>query len=131
MAYYWKIIGFVMVAVILWLVLDKREKDLAILLNLAVCCALAAAAMAYLQPVLEWIRQLCAIGNLEEEMLRTLLKAVGAGTAAEITGMICLDAGNSSLSGVVRLVGSCAVLYISIPAMQTLMNLIWEILGVL
>lgn len=120
-----------MVAVILWLVLDKREKDLAIILNLAVCCALACAGITYLQPVLEWIRQLSAIGNLEEEMLKILLKAVGAGTAAEITGMICSDAGNNSLSGVVRLLGSCTVLYLSIPVMQTLMNLIREILGVL
>ena len=131
MAYYWKIIGFAMVAVILWMVLDKREKDLAIMLNLAVCCGLAGAAMTYLQPVLEWIRQLCAIGNLNEEMMNTLLKAVGAGIAAEITGMICSDAGNNALSGVVRMAGSCAVLYLSIPVMQTLMNLMREILGVL
>jgi hypothetical protein len=53
------------------------------------------------------------------------------GTVAEITAMLCMDAGNSSLSATVRLFGSCAVLYISMPLMQTLMKLIQEILGVL
>lgn len=120
-----------MIAVILWLLLEKREKDLALLLNIAVCCGLSAGAMFYLQPVIEWIWELSAMGNLTQDMLRTLLRAVGIGTVAEMTAMICMDAGNSSLAASVRLCGSCAVLYISIPLMQTLMSLIQDILGVL
>lgn len=131
MAYYWKLTAFVLIAVVLWLLLDKREKDLALLLNMAACCVMACGAMVYLQPVMEWIWELCDIGNLTRDMLTALLRAVGMGTVAEITAMLCTDAGNNSLSATVRLFGSCAVLYISIPLMQTLMKLIQEILGVL
>lgn len=131
MHYFWKAIGLVLVAIILWLVLDKREKDYSALLTLAVCCAIAGAVAAYLQPVVEFVWQLMDMGKLHDALLGILLKVVGVGFVAELTGMVCTDAGNSAMAGMVRLLGSAAMLYLSIPLMQTLMDLIQEILGVL
>lgn len=131
MAYYWKLTAFVLIAVVLWLLLDKREKDLALLLNMAACCILAVGAMVYLEPIIAWIWKLCDTGNLAQDMLKTLLRAVGMGMVSDLTAMLCGDAGNHSLACAVRLFGNCGVLYISIPMMETLINLIQEILGVL
>lgn len=131
MEYFWKTIGLVLIGIVLWLVLQKQEKDYAIMLSLAVCCGIAWAVAAFLQPIVEFLSQLVEMGKIEENLLGTLFKAVGIGFTAELTGKVCIDAGNSAMAGMVRMLGSAAILYISIPLMETLMNLIQDILGVL
>ena len=131
MAYFWKTLALILIGIILWLVLEKQEKDTATLLSLAVCCGVMAAAAIYLQPVLDFLRRLEALGELERETLGTLLKVVGIGVASEMTAMICTDAGNSSMAGMVRFLSCTATLYVSLPIMETLMNLLQDILGVL
>lgn len=131
MEYFWKTIGLVLIGIVLWLVLQKQEKDYAIMLSLAVCCGIAWAGAAFLQPIVEFLSQLVEMGKIEENLLGTLFKAVGIGFTAELTGKVCTDAGNSAMAGMVRTLGAAAILYISIPLMETLMNLIQDILGVL
>lgn len=128
---FWKTVALVLVAVILWLVVEKREKDISVLLTLAVCCAAAAAAASYLEPVLALLWQLENMGQLEDGLLKLLLKAVGIGFVAETAGMICTDAGNGSMGNMVRFLGSAAILFVSIPILNALMNLIQEILGII
>lgn len=131
MAFFWKTLGLILIALILWLAVDKREKDMASLLTLAACCAAGVAAAAYLEPVMDFLRQLENIGALETDTLKILLKAVGIGFVCEITGMVCADAGNSAMAGMIRFLSNAAILYISLPVLQTLMKLIQDILGVL
>ena len=86
-------------------------------------------AFSYLEPVLDFLRELEAIGDLQADMLGILLKAVGIGIVAEIAGMICCDAGNASLGKTVQLLGSAVILYLSIPVFSALLELIQTILG--
>lgn len=128
---YWKTIALVLMAVLLWLVLDRQEKDMGLLLTLAACCAVGTAAIHYLTPIWDLIWQLNALGNLQEGILKTLLKAVGIGFVSETAGTVCKDAGNGSMASMVRFFGSAVILYVSIPLFQRMMTLIQEILGVL
>lgn len=130
MEQFWKIIALTLLGVILWLVVNARSKDISVLLTLAVCCAVAAAAIQYLRPVLDFLGQLVSAGQLEQGLLAIVLKAVGVGLITEITGMICADAGNASMGGMVRFFGSAVILSVSVPVFQTLLDLLGEILGV-
>lgn len=126
-----KLLCLVLIGLILWLVLDKREKDISGLLTLAVCCAVAAGAAVFLQPVLELIWQLEAMGQLQEGLLGILLKAVGIHFLSEVVATVCTDAGNGSMGSITRFLGSCVMLYTAIPVFSALLELIREILGVL
>lgn len=129
MGLFWKAAGAVLIAVVLGLSLGKQEKDFAVLLTLAVCCMVMAIAVSYLEPVLDFLRELEALGDLQGDMLGVLLKAVGIGLVAEIAGMVCTDAGNGSLGKQLQMLGSAAILYLSIPIFSALLSLIQEILG--
>lgn len=129
MALFWKATAGVLLAVVLGLTLGKQEKDLSILLTMAVCCMAAMIAISYLEPVLDFLRELEALGDLQGDMLGILLKAVGIGLVAEIAGMVCNDAGNSSLGKTIQMLGSAVILYLSIPIFSALLTLIREILG--
>ncbi len=131
MELFWKGAAAVLLAVILGLALGRQEKDIAALLTIAVCCMVAALAVAYLEPVLDLLWELEAVGALQEGLLSILLKAVGIALTAEIAGTVCADAGNASLGKVLHLLSAAAILYLSIPIFQALLALIQEILGTL
>lgn len=119
----------VLITVILSLALMKREKDIGMLLTIAGCCMVVVAAVTYLQPVIDFFRELQRLGQLDSGLLGILLKAVGIGLLAEITGLICADAGNAALGKALQVLASAVVLWLSIPLLQSLMELVQEILG--
>lgn len=126
---FWKAAAAVLLAVILVPAVAKTEKDISVLLTMAVCCLVAAAAFSYLEPVLDLLWELKALGDLSGEMLGILMKAVGIGLVAEIAGMICADASNGSLGKTLQILASAAILYLSIPLFQAFLTLVQEILG--
>lgn len=128
MAVLWKGIGVALVTMLLGLALGK-QRDFAPLLTAAACTMLAAGAIHYLEPVVDFLRQLEQLGQLRSDMLGILLKAVGIGLVVQVSGMVCTDAGNGSLAKQLELLGSAAILYLSLPVFSGLLGLIQEILG--
>jgi len=129
MELFWKGIGAVLMTVVLGLALSKNGKETGLLLSLAVCCMVACAAMAYLQPVIDFLRQLQNLGQLDNGMLGILLKAVGIALIGEIAALICADAGNAALGKTLQLLTSSVILWLSLPLMTQLLELIQEMLG--
>lgn len=119
----------VMVAVVMWLVLSKQSKEYALILSIGVCCLVLLVMFRFLEPVLDLLSQLQTLGNLQPEWLSTMLKAVGIGLVVEIGMLICTDAGNAALGKTLQILGTIAVLWLSIPLMNSLIQLLEQILG--
>ena len=119
----------IIIAVIMCLTLAKQGKDLSLLLTVVVCCVVATAAVAYLQPVIDFLRRLQTIGELDPDMFEVLLKATGIGLLAEIMNLICTDAGNASLGKALQILATAVILWMSIPMLNALIELIDNILG--
>ena len=119
----------VLVAVVLWIILSRQGKEYALVLSIGACCLIILVAFRFLEPVLDLLRQLQALGNLQPEWLSIMLKAVGIGLVVEIGSLICADAGNGALSKTMQILGSVAILWLSIPLMNSLIQLIQQILG--
>ena len=131
MSVFLKATACVLVCVVLCLTLSKQTKDLSTLLALAVCCIVMTAAVTYLEPVVSFFGKLQTIGDLDRDMLRILLKAVGMGFLAEIAALICTDAGNAALGKALKLLASAVILWISLPLFDSLIELVDEILVML
>lgn len=131
MGMFWKAIAGALISVILCLVVSKQQKDLGLILNMAVCCMVCLLGVTYLEPVLEFLRELEALGGMQKDMLGILLKAVGISLTAEISGMICADSGNASLGKTIHMLASAVILYLSLPIMRTMLELVQKILGTL
>ena len=124
-----KVIAGVLIALILGIVLEKPGKDLALLLTLTACAMVLIAAVNYLQPVMDFVQRLQVIGKLDSEILESLTKVVGIGLIAEITGLICTDAGNGALGKTLQVLAAVVILWLSIPILNQLLSLIETILG--
>ena len=120
-----------LISLIMYLILAKHGKDMSVIISVAVCCMLATALMQYIEPVIVLINRMQRISNLDSQMLQTILRAVGIGLLAEITSLICADAGNAALGKSLQLLSCGVVLWLSIPLLTELMDLIEEILMVI
>ncbi len=118
-----------LLGVVLSLALSKQSGETSLLLTVAVCCMVTAMALHYLKPMLDLIRQLETIGQLNDGMLEILLKAAGIGIVTEIAAMICSDVGKGAMGKSLQLLGTATILWLSLPLLTQLLELLQEILG--
>lgn len=129
MELYFKGAAGILLAAVLGLALQKQEKDLSAVLTAAVIAMAAVLMMRLLEPVTELLRQLEQVGNLRSDALELLLKAAGIGLTAEVAGLVCADAGNAALAKMLRLLGTAAILCLSVPMFTALLECITEMVG--
>ena len=116
------------IAAILGIILQRQGKEYAFVLVLAVSAMGACLTLSYIKPVISFLNELRAIGNLDSDVLKILFKAVGIGMVAEISSTVCADSGNSSLGKMLQFLSSAVILWLSLPILERVMDLIVELL---
>lgn len=129
MALFLKAVAAALITVILMLVLGKQGIEVARILSITVCCMVLAVAVEFWTPVANLLDTLETAGNLDSDMVISLLKVAGIGVLTEITALICSDAGTASLGKALQFLGSAVILWLCIPMFHSLLTLIQDILG--
>lgn len=129
MAVFLQVAGGVLLTAVLCLTLSKQNKDISVVLGIGVSCMVLTVMAVYLEPVLDFVRQLQQLGELDGDLLEIPLKAVGIGLVAEIAGLICSDSGNSALGKALQILAASVVLWLSLPLMRSLLELIQSMMG--
>lgn len=123
--------ALVLLTVILILSLRRHNGEMAVLLSLCGCCLVAMVAVGFLAPILEFVRKLRQSTALNNEMLHILLKITGVALTAEIAGTVCSDSGNGALAKTLQMLATAVILYLSLPMMDALLELVEGILTTL
>lgn len=118
----------ILLSVLVSIVLSKQGKDFAVVLSIAVCSMAVAVLVVYLEPVIAFIGQLQITAGLDPEMVKILLKASGVAVLAEIAALICSDSGNGAMAKMIQLLATAVILYLALPFMQELLNMVQKIL---
>ena len=118
----------VLITLVLYITIDKKAKDIAVVIGVAACIMIAIATVTYIQPVFSFFNQLQSIGKLDPESMSILLRCVGIGILAEIISLICTDAGNAALGKMTQFAAGLVVLWLSLPLFKKLIELIEGIL---
>ncbi len=126
---FFRAVAGILVAVLLILTLGKQGKETALLLSILVCSMAGLLVLGFLQPVLAFVKKLQLTAQLDGEMLQTLLKVTGIALISELAALICSDAGSSALGKVLQYLGGAAVLWLSIPMLTGLLELVESLLG--
>ena len=124
-----KVTAGVLIALVLYIILEKQGKDLSAMLTIGVCCMVMAACVVFWEPVIGLFRHLQCVARLDEDMVEILLKSVGIGLLGEITALICADGGNAAMGKSVQLLASAVILWISVPLFTALIELVESVLG--
>lgn len=126
---FWKTVGAALLSAILTLVLERQNRDYSLLVTVAASAMISIAAAKLLEPVLDFLGQLEALGELSSDLLLSLIKVFGIGMTGEIAASVCNDAGNTSLGKGLRFLANAAILYLSVPVFSSLTDLFLQILG--
>ena len=129
MAEYIKWAAVVLIGLILSLVIGRQSRDMSLLLTLAVCVLVSIAALTFLEPVMELLRQLRRLGHLSGEAISILLKTAGIGLLSELASLICADAGEGAMGRALQILSNAAILWLSLPLFQQILTMIEGVLA--
>jgi len=119
----------VLVASVVGLALHHQGKEFSLLLTIVVCAMVLLLAATFLKPVLSFLQELQALGQLDSELVKILMKITGICLISEIAGLVCTDAGSPSMGKALQILGTALILWLAIPVFQALLELIQTILG--
>lgn len=125
---YFKTVAGALIAMLLCLMLAKQGKDFGLLLGILACCMIAVAAARFLGPVVEFFGELEAMIPLESSLLQIMMKVTGIGMIGELAAMICADSGSSTLGKALQILTSVLILWLSLPLLRSLLELVSGIL---
>lgn len=128
MTIFFQIIAGVLIALVLGTAVGKQGKDIALLLSMSVCCMVLAVAVGFMEPVVDFLERLRNMTDMDEGVSSAVIKSVGIALVAEIAAVLCADSGNGSMGKTVQLLGSAVILWLSLPVMEELLDLIQRVL---
>jgi len=129
MELFWKSVASVLISVILVLVLGKQERDIAMLLAIAVCCMVGICLMRFLEPLVDFLYSLQNLAYVDGSLLKSLFKLIGISLVCEIAATVCADAGYASFGKSLQMLGAAVILYLSIPILQMFIALVQDVMG--
>ena len=109
------------------LLLKNRSLELGLPLSLAVCCGIFALAFGLLKPVLELVDSARRLSGLPDALFYPVVKSVGIGVCAKLGSEICRDSGQGAVAGAVETAGAVCALYVALPLMETLLDMLEEL----
>lgn len=129
MDHIFKICALVLIVCIISLVIEKKEKDMALVLTICTCSCVFLVCVSFLRPVMDFIHSLEAISAIDSQALKIVIKVVGISALAEISSLICQDAGHSALGKAVQLSATIWILWASLPLFTKLIEIVTKIMG--
>ena len=131
MEHYFQAVAAVLLASILVLILKTSSKGVGEILSILVCVMVVAMAISYLQPLKSFVQTMKNLTALDEEMIATIIKAVGISITAEITSLICEDSGCHAMGRSIQILASAIIVGLMIPMLTQLLKLIEGVVSAL
>ena len=129
MSSFFQVTGGVLISVVLGLALSKYGKDFSVVLILLVSCMVLAVMAAYLKPIIDFVGELLRLSEIQNDLMQPVLKATAIGVVAELASLICADSGNAALGKSIQLLAIAVILWISLPLLRSLLELMQRMLG--
>lgn len=122
-----KIIGVVLLALILIIVLEKTNKEYAIMVTIISSIIILGLIIIKLDDVVSVLNNLAENAGINKEYLKVLLKVTGISYVVELAKNICVDAGSSSLATKVELLGKVSIVTLTIPIITSVIGVVINI----
>ena len=116
--------SFVIVSAILCKTIENDARDIKLLLVICVSAAVFLKAVSSLGGIIAEIRSLFEQGEIDPQYVRILLKGLGICYVTDLTCSLCRDSGENTLAEQTLLAGKTALLVISLPMLEALVEIV-------
>lgn len=123
------VVAFCICGCILALTLRQYQRPQAVLLGLAVCCAVMAGAMPAVQEIVETASYFFTQSGLEASYFAVLCKAIGITYLTQLGVDFCRDCGENAICTAVELCGRLCLVTLSLPLFAALSQTVLEVIG--
>ena len=113
---------------VLSLMLRKSVPEIGLILAIAATLLIVIVGMQAVGTILGFARVLQAAANLSPALLMPVFQTVGIGILTKLSADVCRDAGQGAIAGAVELAGTIAAIYIALPLMQIVFEMIGGLL---
>lgn len=122
-------ISLALVTAVIAITLGKYSGSLSLVLVLCAGTMIAILGLSYLKPVMDLLSRLQSLSGVDSAVLKVLIKAAGVAVITEIAQLICADAGNASLGKSIQILGAAVMLYLSVPLVERLLDLMENVMS--
>lgn len=124
-----KVLAVAMIAATLCILLRQTKPEMAMMVSLAAAAVVLLMVLGQLDPVFALMRQLGDLAGVTGDTLTTVLKVLGIAYLGQWGSQMCVDAGESALSGKVELAAKTAMALSVLPVMGSLVGMIVQMMG--
>lgn len=115
-------------AALLALQFKNLKSEYGIYITLAACLIIFFYSVGRLTSILGMIENIVDITTINSEYIMAIIKIVGITYISEFASDICRDCGYSAISNQLHIFGKLTVLALSAPILESLINMVGEIL---
>ena len=124
-----KVFGITMLALIVLTLIRKSNSDIGMILRAVCGVVLATVSISLIRPVIDFIEEIGALGNIGGECVEVLLRVLGISVLSHIASGVCRDCGETSLASYVDMAAKAEILIISIPLMKSVLDIATDLLN--
>jgi len=115
------------VGAVLTLIIKRTNPEISTVLTLAVCTVILGLSLKLYSSVSE-VLELVDLGeSFSSAYTAPVLKCVGIGITARLGSDLCKDSGQEALASSVEICGAVCALYVSLPLIKTMLQMIGEL----
>ena len=123
-----RIVGIGLIGAILSILLRNSKPEFSMLIPVVVSFTVLACAMPYLIRITEELRRMASSAGINSSYMRIVIKVIGISYLVCITAELCKDAGENAIAAKIELGGKLIILAMAIPIINSLLNLVKEII---
>ena len=106
------------------IVIKRGSGEMALLLSLAVCCAVLAPVLGMASEAVEAMKSAAAAAELSPTIAEPVLKCVGLGVITRLSADICRDGGQSAVASAVETAGAVGAVCCALPLARMLLKML-------
>lgn len=126
--YILKIVAISIVLTILCLVVKQYKPEYAVIMQIASFCTIAFLLILSLDELIQMIKDIADISEVDIAFLTLLIKALGVAIITQVAMQICNDSNNKTLAFGVELSGKIAILSMCIPMIKAVAQIAIKII---
>ena len=123
-----KIIGVGLLICIISIIIKQIKPEFYLIILLAGGAIMVLMLAGEIKKIIDYFLTIFSKTNLELSLFSSILKILGVGYITEFASSICVDSGCSSIGDKIAIAGKIIILYLSLPVITNLLNIIIDLL---
>ncbi len=116
--------GLCITAVILCKIIEKYNKEQAVMLSISLIAIIMTVIFSLISPVIDEINRIFELSGTSSESIQIIFKSLGISYITQITSDICKDCGESAISSGIETVGKILIIITALPLFRELTAII-------